>query len=481
MRPFPYRIPLSTAALFLVWTCALASAEGQRSPHVRKLLVDPAAAPRPALAHQLLPRLADARHGTAAPLYLQAFLSLRERTVDWKKLNGWLKMPPEDLPQDQVERALSQLETTFSCVDRAARRAHYGEGLLLGTHEEGLRTMNFDMAAFRTVTRLLILRIRLQTLQGDYDGAIESLQTGYAMARHSAERPTVLSCLVGVAITQIMNQCAGELIEAPDAPNLYWALSTLPEVPIDLAPALDYESAALAGAFPEFAEAVQSGATPDEWRALYHRVVFPSPDPGHGEEEDGTPLFGSDETAATLIEKCKDTARANLAASGEAVSELDRMSPAEIATRGLFDAYRAQHDELARLHRLPYWQAEPHLGAARDRIESLGRIGLMPNGGRGLPGDLTVVIRASARLRRYHAGLRCVEAIRLYAAVHDGRLPNRLEDVSEVPIPLNPHTGRPFPYRVEAGQAILDLDGDVDPDDFVNPIFNRRWLIRLRD
>jgi hypothetical protein len=323
------------------------------------------------------------------------------------------------------------------------------------------------LGAFRTVTRLLAMRIRLQTLQGDYDGAIESLQTGYAMARHSAERPTVLSCLLGISITKIMHQRAGELIQAPDAPNLYWALSTLPEAPIDLAPALDYESAVLAGTFPEFAEAVQSGATPDEWRALYRRVVFP-----HGEEEDGTPLFGSDETADTLIEKCRDTARANLAASGTAESELDRMSPAEIATRGLFDAYRTQYDELAKLHRLPFWQAEPHLAEARDQIESLGRIGLMPNGGLGSPSDLTIWIRASARLRRYQAGLRCVEAIRLYAAVHDGRLPKRLEDVSEVPIPLNPHTGRPFPYRVEEGQAILDLDGDS---------FNRRWLIRLRD
>lgn len=474
MRPFPHRIRLSAAALILVSSWAVASDEGKMPPHVRKLLVAPAAAPRPALARQLLPRLADARHGTAAPLYLQAFLSLQERTVDdqtWVKLGPeWMNMPLEDLPQDQVERAISQLETTFGCVDRAARRAHYGAGFPPEAPEEVLRTIEFEMGAFRTVTRLLAVRIRLQTLQGGYDGAIESLQTGYAMARHSAERPTVLSCLVGIAITAIMNQRAGELIQAPDAPNLYWALSTLPEVPIDLAPALDYESAALAGTFPEFAEAVQSGATPDEWRALYRRVVFPSTDHRYG--EDGTPLFGSDETADTLIEKCRDTARANLAASGTAESELDRMSPAEIATRGLFDAYRTQYDELAKLHRLPFWQADPHLAEARNRIESLGRIGLMPNGGLGLPGDLTVVIRASARLRRYQAGLRCVEAIRLYAAVHDGRLPERLEDVSEVPIPLNPHTGRPFPYRVEEGQAILDLDGGV---------FNRQWLIRLRD
>ena len=38
MRPFPHRIPLSAAALVLVWTCALASAEGKKPPEIRKLL-----------------------------------------------------------------------------------------------------------------------------------------------------------------------------------------------------------------------------------------------------------------------------------------------------------------------------------------------------------------------------------------------------------------------------------------------------------
>ena len=54
------------------------------------------------------------------------------------------------------------------------------------------------------------------------------------------------------------------------------------------------------------------------------------------------------------------------------------------------------------------------------------------------------------------ATLQCIEAIRLYMASHDGRLPGSLDEITEVPIPLNPMTGKPFPYRLEGDKAILD-------------------------
>jgi len=61
---------------------------------------------------------------------------------------------------------------------------------------------------------------------------------------------------------------------------------------------------------------------------------------------------------------------------------------------------------------------------------------------------------AVTRLERRFAALRCVEAIRLYAAAHDGRLPEFLDEVTEVPIP-----GKPFPYRLEGDTAVLEAAG----------------------
>ena len=61
----------------------------------------------------------------------------------------------------------------------------------------------------------------------------------------------------------------------------------------------------------------------------------------------------------------------------------------------------------------------------------------------------------TTRLDRRIAALRCIEAIRLYAAAHNGKLPSSLEDVTEVPIPTDPMTGKAFQYKVSGETATL--------------------------
>src|SRR5260370_9046507 len=51
---------------------------------------------------------------------------------------------------------------------------------------------------------------------------------------------------------------------------------------------------------------------------------------------------------------------------------------------------------------------------------------------------------AQGRVQQRFGLLRCVEALRVYAAEHEGRLPARLEDI-KLPLPLDPITGPPFP------------------------------------
>ena len=53
------------------------------------------------------------------------------------------------------------------------------------------------------------------------------------------------------------------------------------------------------------------------------------------------------------------------------------------------------------------------------------------------------------------ATLRVFEALRLYAASHDGQWPDRLSDITEVPIPLNPFDGKPFVYQRHGNKAFL--------------------------
>ena len=62
---------------------------------------------------------------------------------------------------------------------------------------------------------------------------------------------------------------------------------------------------------------------------------------------------------------------------------------------------------------------------------------------------------AETRLQWDIAVLRICEAMRLYAASHDGRWPEHLTDITEVPLPVNPYEGKPFVYQRYADKAVV--------------------------
>ena len=72
------------------------------------------------------------------------------------------------------------------------------------------------------------------------------------------------------------------------------------------------------------------------------------------------------------------------------------------------------------------------------------------------------------RTDRRFAALECVEALRLYAA-QNGKWPAALADVTDVPVPTDPMTGKPFEYRVQENKAVLTrTPGKSDGPDAVS-------------
>ena len=51
--------------------------------------------------------------------------------------------------------------------------------------------------------------------------------------------------------------------------------------------------------------------------------------------------------------------------------------------------------------------------------------------------------------------LRAIEALRMHAAAHGGQLPDSLDQVTVVPVPLDPGTGKPFEYHRDGATATL--------------------------
>ena len=61
------------------------------------------------------------------------------------------------------------------------------------------------------------------------------------------------------------------------------------------------------------------------------------------------------------------------------------------------------------------------------------------------------------RLEGDVAALQCMEALRHHAATHEGQLPNHPSEITGVPVPVDPGTGKPFTYRYEGSRAVLEV------------------------
>ena len=87
------------------------------------------------------------------------------------------------------------------------------------------------------------------------------------------------------------------------------------------------------------------------------------------------------------------------------------------------------------------------------------------------------VHRKRGRLDQRIALLRHVEALRLYAAEHNGTLPAKLSEIS-VPLPDDPFTGKPFRYEVAGNTA--HLRGTPPPGMEKDPAYNVHYEVTLQ-
>jgi hypothetical protein len=122
-------------------------------------------------------------------------------------------------------------------------------------------------------------------------------------------------------------------------------------------------------------------------------------------------------------------------------------------------------------------QAFPRLAAIHERIKDFRTV-LGVKGSYLLTSILNTYI-SSHKIEREIDALRIVEALRHYAANHEGHLPESLDKISELPIPNDPFTGKPFHYEVKDGVATLSGDTVPLPDPEREPAAIR-YTLRIR-
>jgi hypothetical protein len=262
----------------------------------------------------------------------------------------------------------------------------------------------------------------------------------------------LISSLVGVALGNVFADQVPDLIERPDAPNLYWALTALPRPLISTRKGEELEYRLLELQFPDMAD-LQRERTPEQWDAVLRRVRTGYKGLSELEEKPSPPFTAPSDPAS----KSPD-----LAAARKYLTEQRRLPAARVkampdaqvlllAIAGNFEDYR---DEMFKATYLPYLEARQVLAAAHKRLKALPRTELTRLPRMLLPA-LDKVLAAQNRLDRRIAILRVIEALRMHAAANDGQLPEKLSDVKVVPVPNDPGTGRPFEYRREGRGATL--------------------------
>jgi hypothetical protein len=159
-------------------------------------------------------------------------------------------------------------------------------------------------------------------------------------------------------------------------------------------------------------------------------------------------------TASTA--KYYPQAKRFLKAQGKTQEQIEAMPALQAVMIYSLYQYDRQRDDQFKWLSVPYWQARAGLQKAEKGLKR-SKASMdegFPIGPLLLPA-VQKVFFASARSERRIAALRCIEAVRLYAAAHDGKLPESLDEITEVPVPIDPVTGKAFDYKLAEGKAAL--------------------------
>jgi hypothetical protein len=428
-----YRTLLGCTAMAVLALSCRADSTNPAPETLIRLNVRPVPAPKPALRYQLLPELGEMSPGNPIHNYLRCSVEQQGVFFDKEALRrreDLLVMPLQELAvrgaQDYGRVALSQ-------ADRAARLDNPDWQILLKLKADGIAVKIPDVQALRPVAAALKVRFRAEVALGRFEDAIGTAKTLFAMSRHLGEHPTFVGNLVGMAVAYEAIGPLEEMLEQPACPNLYWALSNLPDplVPLDKGAAgermwtlgvcqdLDATSPMSAEQINKFIE------QKDE----YLGVENPA--------KEGRGVRGWLD-ARTKDEAVVRAARRRLVEYGIPEARLLRFSASQVILLDEKRELEVRFDELMKAITFPAWQFEAvTAGMPSNKEPALFADALVP--------AVATVRRAQGRLEQRIALLRHVEALRLFAAEHEGAWPASLSAVT-VPLPDDPFTGKPFRY-----------------------------------
>jgi hypothetical protein len=303
------------------------------------------------------------------------------------------------------------------------------------------------MQSMRTMGALNAVRMRSAIHQGEFDKAAHHIQTGLMLAKNVGETPMLITYLVGSAVATMTHARLEEWIAQPDAPSLFWPLTSLPQPLIDWRRGLEGETVMFDQLAPEVRRALQEAKPepiPVEILQKRFRML----------ETTGQMRLNYVE-AAFVLAQSEPRARAYFLKKGLTDAEIDRLPVTQLVLMYMLAEFDRINAEYRTVQSLPYWQARPYLVRFQKEREELRKQANLHRLPEFFLPAYEHVFRIRPRLERGFALLRVIEGLRLHSGQH-GEWPETLEALGELPVPVDPFTGKAFHYRVQDGTAILE-------------------------
>jgi hypothetical protein len=409
---------------------------------VIRLTVQPMPAPKPALRYLLLPDLQEMTPGNPIPNYLRCILD-------------------QDFTSDQEILRRSALRA----ADRAARMDKPDWQILIQLKAEGFNLLLPDLQKMRQLAAALQQRFREEVAQGRLDDALRTAKTMFALSRHMGEHPTLIGDLVAIAIATIAIGPLEEMLEQPGCPNLYWALTNLPNPLISVSKGVESERIMIRTELRELDDREPMSKDQID-KLIVHLDKLLRLENGVDKKLKNVRVWLKEQTRD---EEMVRASRRRLIEYGLPEQRVQSLPPEQVILLDARRQYEEHRDEEMKLTSLPTWEFEALVHQLKPVKQKTPFDFLLP--------ALHKVRQAQGRLEQRIALLRGVEALRLYAAEHDGKLPEKLSDLT-VPVPVDPFTGKPFRYQVE--QKTAHLRGTAPRGRESIPAFNVHYEIIIR-
>lgn len=383
---------------------------------------------------------------------------------------------------EEAKEFVEEYAEVFRLMELGSRCAKYELGFssfINTVHSENYEPLwnSFgidEMRHARELARVLTVKIRLEIHEKRYTDAVASLRVGLQLSRHLGEQPELIYPLVGISIQGIMYSSLYQVMECPDAPNLYWAISHKPNPHFTLWMGFFDEMSYYYHVLPILKKAMETPekCNDSDWKLLLEQMEEALVEnfkdmPDHNEDGVELPAFLKSPDRSLALEK----ANAWLKSQEKTDEEIKELSEAKAIGLHLVYDTKMLRDEFFKTVYLPLGEQieDETLGAQKvlgeNAIVTSPYVHLFAE---WFFSSIHAGRRAYARAQTYTDMFRLREAIALHIAENDGKLPEKLEEITAVTLPcVNPFTGKPYEYEFKDGKGVIEIPQQAPPGRYI--------------